>query len=60
MFILKSHRFYTERGHKLDYLAINSFTPLAGKSGFTLALAATAVVKFMAKGLNVYLCTAVV
>ena len=44
----------TVRGHKLDHLAINSTTAVAGKDGFTLASAATAVVEFMAKWLNLY------
>ena len=40
------------RGHKLDHLAINSTTAVAGKAGFTLASAATAVVEFMAMWSN--------
>ena len=36
MHILKSHRFYTVLGHKLDHLAINSTTAVAGKAGVTL------------------------
>ena len=51
MSLLKS---ITVRGHKLDHLAINSTTIVEGKAGFTLALAATAVVEFMAKWLNLY------
>ena len=47
------------RGHKLDHLAINSTTAVAGKAGFTLASAATAVVEFMAKWLTLYLRTVV-
>ena len=40
---------YTVRGYKVNHLAINSTTAVAGKAGFTLASAATAVVEFMAK-----------
>ena len=40
------------REHKLDRLAINSTTAVAGKAGFTLASAATEVVEFMANGSN--------
>ena len=35
------------RGHKLDHLAINSTTAVAGKGGFTLVSAATVVVEFV-------------
>ena len=42
-------------GDKKDHLAINSTTAVAGKAGFTLASAATAVVEFMAKWSNLYL-----
>ena len=38
----------------MDLLAINSTTAVAGNFGFTLASAATAVVEFMAKWLNMY------
>ena len=41
-------------GYKLDHLAINSTTSVAGKAGVTLASAATAVVEFMAKWSNLY------
>ena len=41
-------------GYKLDHLAINSTTAMAGKAGSTLASAATTVVEFMAKWLNLY------
>ena len=44
----------TVSGHKLDHLAINSTTAVAGKAGFTLASAATATVEFVAKWLNLY------
>ena len=44
----------TVRGHKLDHLAINSTTAMAGNVGCTLASLATAVVEFMAKRLNLY------
>ena len=44
----------TVRGHKLDHLAINSTTAVAGKTGCTLASPATAVIEFMAKWLNLY------
>ena len=55
---LSPHRSYTVRGYKLDHFAINSTTAVAGKAGFTLASAATAVVEFMAKWLNLYPLTA--
>ena len=48
-----SSLFITVRGHNFDYLAINSIV-VAGKDGFTLAPAATAVVELMAKWLNLY------
>ena len=44
----------TVRGYKVNPLAINSTTAVAGKAGFTLASAATAVVEFMAKWLTLY------
>ena len=37
------------RGYKFNHLAINSTTAVAGKSGFTLASPAAAVVESMAK-----------
>ena len=43
-----------QRGYKFNHLAINSTTAVAGKAGFTLASAATAVVEFMAKWLTLY------
>ena len=42
----------TVGGHKLDHLAINSTIGVAGKAGFTLASAATALVEFMSKCSN--------
>ena len=38
----------------MDHLAVNSTTALAGKAGFTLASAATAMVEFVTKWLNLY------
>ena len=47
---VKRTQLYTVGGHKLDHLAINSTTAVAG--GVTRASAATAVVEFMAMWLN--------
>ena len=47
----------TVSGHKLDHLALNSTTAVTCKAGCTLASAATAVLEFMAKWLNLYLLT---
>ena len=38
----------TVSGSKLNHLVLNSATAMAGKAGFTLASAATAIVEFMA------------
>ena len=42
----------TVRGYKFNHLAIKSSTAVAGKAGFTLASAATALVEFMSKCSN--------
>ena len=44
----------TVGGHKLDQLAINSTTAVAAEVRVNSAFPATAVVEFMAKGLNLY------
>ena len=44
----------TISGYKLDHLALNSTTAVAGKAGFTITLAAIAVGDFMATWLNLY------
>ena len=53
-FCTNSKKYITWADKKLDHLGINSTTAVAGKAGFTITLAAIAVVDFMATWLNLY------